>query len=494
MDNSKPIISNSLEENIKTIQNIFQKDDTLQIRRVENQYNGIKYCIFFIFGMADSLVINENILKPILDNKVLVDDSDHISYLASNVLDTSQANIIKDIDDVLNELLMGNTILFTENCNQSIALSSIGWKKRNIEEPPTERVLRGPREGFTEDLTTNLSMIRRKIQTKELKFQFMTVGERTNTKVCLCYINGLAKEEILNTVISKIEDISIDGILDIKYLQESLDENPFSIFEITMSTEKPDIVAGRILEGRIAVLVNGSPIVMTLPSLFIEHMMASDDYYLNYHMASIGRLLRIFGFLLTISVPAVYLSLISFHQEMVPTPLLISIYSSRAGVPFPTFLELFLLLLTFEVLREAGVRVPGPIGQSISIVGALVLGTAAVDASFVSAPMIIVVGITAITSLLIPSLAGVVIILRFFLLMLSSLLGIYGYIFGMLVIVIHLFSLRSFGVPYMNTLTSFRMQTIKDTYIRAPLWYMRYRPKFLSKDSKRQTIGGKGDE
>ena len=494
MDNSIPIVSISLEENIKTIQNLFQKDDTLQIRRIENQYTGIKYCIFFISGMVDNTIINDNIIKPILNNKVLLDDTDHISYLASNILSNSRAEIIKNIDDVLNELLIGNTILFAENCNKSIALSSIGWEKRNIEEPPTERVLRGPREGFTEDLTTNLSMIRRKVQTKDLKFQFMTVGERTKTKICVCYINGLAKEEILNTVISKIEDISIDGILDIKYLQESLDENPFSIFEITMSTEKPDIVAGRILEGRIAVLVNGSPIVMTLPSLFIEHMMASDDYYLNYHMASIGRLLRIFGFLLTISVPAVYLSLISFHQEMVPTPLLISIYSSRAGVPFPTFLELFLLLITFEVLREAGVRVPGPIGQSISIVGVLVLGTAAVDASFVSAPMIIIVGLTAITSLLIPSLGGVVIMVRFFLLLLSGLLGIYGYIFGMLTIVIHLFTLRSFGVPYMNTLTSFRMQTIKDTYIRAPLWYMRYRPKFLSKDPKRQTIGGKGDE
>lgn len=484
----------SIEENTKLIKGIFNNDDTLKFRRFENTYNGLKCCIFFFVGMVDTNSINEKILRPILSSKILLDDIDQISYLSSQVLLSDTVTTSINLEEIVNGLLSGDTVLFVENNSKSIIINTKGWEKRSIEEPPTERILRGPREGFTESLITNLTLIRRKIQTKDLKFHIMSIGERTNTDVCVCYVEGLAKEEIINTVKDKIKNISIDGIFDVKYIQEFIDENPFSIFETTGNTEKPDIAAGKLLEGRILILVNGSPIVMTLPSLFIEHMMASDDYYLNYQFASIGRIIRILGFILTISVPALYLSLISFHQEMVPTPLLLSIYTSRKGVPFPTFLELFVLLTVFEALREAGARVPGPIGQSISIVGALVLGSAAVEARFVSAPMIIIVGLTAITSLLIPSLSSVIIILRLFLLMLSALLGIYGYIFGMMGIIIHLFSLRSYGVPYMGNLTSIRMQSIKDTYIRAPLWYMRYRPKFMSKDSKRGTIGGKGDE
>lgn len=488
------ILTESIDENIKLIQDIFDKDDTLKLRKFQNQYSGIKYSIFFINGMIDSSLINDNILKPILNNRALPEDEDHLSYLESNILLTDMLTQASKIEDIINGLLIGDTVLLVDNQPKSIIINTRGWKSRNIEEPPTERVLRGPREGFTETLITNLSLIRRKIQSKDLKFHFMTLGERTNTQICICYINGLAHEEILNTVISKIENISIDGIFDIKYIQEFIDENPFSIFETTSNTEKPDIAAGKLLEGRILILVNGSPIVMTLPSLFIEHMMASDDYYLNYFYASIGRMLRIWGFIASISIPALYLSLITFHQEMLPTPLIISIYTARQGVPFPTFLELFILLTVFEGLREAGARVPGPIGQSISIVGALVLGSAAVEARFVSAPMIIIVGITAITGLVIPSLSSVIIILRAVLLFLSAMLGIYGYIFGMLALIIHLFTLRSYGIPFMDNLTSLKLQTIKDTAIRAPFWYMIYRPKFMSKDSKRGTIGGKGDE
>ncbi|WFA08630.1 spore germination protein [Tissierella sp. Yu-01] len=493
-DLNNSILYSSIEENIKLIKNIFNNDDTLQLRRFENTYNGMKCCIFFIVGMVDTSSINENILRPILSTKILLDDIDHISYLASQVLLSDTVTVSSNLDDVVNGILIGDTVLFVENHPRAIVINTKGWEKRNIEEPPTEKILRGPREGFTESLTTNLTLIRRKIQSKDLKFKFLTVGSRTNTKVCICYIEGLAKDEIINTVTEKIRNISIDGIYDIKYIQEFIDENPFSIFETTSNTEKPDIAAGKLLEGRIVILVNGSPIVATLPSLFIEHMMAGDDYYLNYFFASIGRMIRIWGFILTISVPALYLSLISFHQEIVPTPLLLSIYTARKGVPFPTFFELCILLAVFEVLREAGARVPDPIGQSISIVGALVLGSAAVEARFVSAPMIIIVGITAITSLLISPITSVVIILRAYLLLLSALLGIYGYILGMISIVIHLFSLRSYGIPYMDNLTSIKMQSLKDTFIRAPLWYMRYRPKFMSKDSKRENLGGKGDE
>lgn len=487
-------LTSSLDENIKIVEEIFKNDNTINLRMFQNQYNGLKGCIFFIEDMIDIMVINEHILKPILESKILLEDRDYITYLSTQVILSSTLKCSSSIEDLVDAIVSGDTILIVEGCSQFIIVSTRAWKARAVEEPNSEKVLRGPKEGFTESLTTNLTLIRRKIRSKDLKFQYMTVGERTRTKVCICYIDGLVKEEILNKIIDKIGNIYIDGVVDIKFIEEFIDDNPFSLFETSNSSEKPDVVSGKILEGRVAVLVDGSPSVMTAPSLFIESFMAGDDYYINYYYASLGRILRSLGFIATISIPALYLSLVAFHQGTLPTPLLITIYASRVGVPFPSFLELMILLAVFEVLREAGTRAPGTVGQAISIVGVLVLGTAAVDARLVSAPMIIIVGVSSITGLMLPNITATLSYLRLGLLLLSSILGIYGYIFGMLALMIHLFSLRSCGVPFMGNLSSFHMQSIKDTILRAPAWYMRYRPKFMSKDPKRGSIGGKGDE
>lgn len=488
-------LTNSLDENIKMIQEIFSNDKSVDIRMFQNQYNGLKGCIFFIDNMVDPTIVNEHVLKPILESKVLLDDmEDYITYISTHIIVSSTLKISSSMENIVDAIVYGDTVLIVEGCSQVIIVSSKGWETRNIIEPESERVLRGPREGFIESLADNLTMIRRKIRSKDLKFHHITVGERTRTKVCVCYIDGLVHDEILNNIICKIENIYIDGVLDVKYIGEFIDDNPFSLFETNNFTEKPDVVSGMILEGRVAILVDGSPSVITTPSLFIEVFAASDDYAVNYYYASMGRILRIIAFIASTSIPALYLILVTFHQGTLPTHLLITIYGARVGVPFPSFLELIILIVVFEVLREAGARAPGPVSQALSIVGVLVLGTAAVDARLVSAPMIIIVGISAITELMLPNITGSLTILRIGLLLISSLLGFYGYIFGVLAIIIHLFSLRSCGVPFMNSLTSFHMQSMKDTVIRAPAWYMRYRPKFMSKDFKRGSIGGKGDE
>lgn len=487
-------LTSSLDDNIKMVNEIFNEDSTLSLRIFQNQYNGLKGCIFFIDDMVDTKIINDHVLKPILESKILLDDIDLISYLSTQIIISSTLKCSSSIVDLVDAIVSGDTVLFVESCSQFIIISTRAWKARSVEEPSGEKVLKGPKEGFTESLTTNLTLIRRKIRSKDLKFHYMTVGERTRTTVCIAYMDGLVHDEILNNIIDKIANIYIDGVVDVQYIGEFIDDNPFSLFETTHSTERPDIASARMLEGRLVILVDGSPSVMTAPALFMESFMASDDYYINYYYASLGRILRAIGFIATISIPALYLSLVTFHQKMIPTRLLITIYVARVGVPFPSFLELIILLAVFEVLREAGTRAPGSVGQAISIVGVLVLGTAAVDARLVSAPMIIIVGISSITGLMLPNITGTLSFLRLGLLLLSSILGIYGYIFGMLALIVHLFSLRSCGVPFMGNLTSFRMQSIKDTVIRTPAWYMRYRPKFMSKDSKRGSIGGKGDE
>lgn len=493
-NSNKYSLTTSLDDNIKILQEIFNNDPSINLRRFQNQYNGLKGCLLFVEDMVDPSIINEYILRPILESNTLLDDTDYIEYLSSHIIISSTLKKSTFMDDIVDSIVSGDTILILEGYSQVIIVSSKGWKTRAIEEPNSERVLRGPKEGFTESLSTNLSMLRRKIRTKDLKFHYITVGERTRTKVCVSYIDGLVHEEILNRVIDKIDNIYIDSILDIKYIQEFIDDNPFSIFETSNITEKPDVVSGKILEGRVAVFVDGSPSVMTAPTLFIENFIADDDYYVNYYYASIARMLRIYGFIASISIPALYLALVAFHQGTIQTPLLITIYASRVGVPFPSIVELLILLFVFEVLREAGTRAPGTVGQAISIVGVLVLGTAAVDARLVSAPMIIIVGVSSITGLMLPNITGVLTLLRTVLLLLTSVMGIYGYIFGILALLIHLFSLRSCGIPFMGNLTSLRMQSIKDTIVRTPAWYMRYRPKFMSKDSKRGSIGGKHDE
>ncbi len=487
-------LTKSLDKNIKMIQEIFYKDECINTRIFQNQYNGIKGCIFFIDDMTDSTIIDEYIIRPVLENRATPNIKNYITYLCEQIITSNSQRICSSMDNIVSAIVYGDTVLMIEGYSEVIIISSKGWDKRSITEPSSEKVLRGPREGFIESLAVNMTLIRRKIRSRDLKFHRVTVGERTRTEVCICYIDGLVHEDILNYIINKIENIYVDSILDVKYIGEFIDDNPFSLFETNNFTERPDVVMGRILEGRVAILVDGSPSVMTTPSLFAEIFMSNDDYYLSYYYSSIRRILRISGFIITISIPALYLALVTFHQGTLPTNLLVAIYAARTGVPFPSILELIILIIIFEILREAGTRAPGSVSQSLSIVGALVLGTAAVDARLVSAPMIIIVGIAAITGLMLPNVSGILTILRAFLLVLSSILGIYGYIFGILAIVIHLFTLRSCGIPFMSGLDTFNMQYIKDTFIRAPGWYMRSRPKFMSKDFKRGSIGGKGDE
>lgn len=495
MENLKKYsLTNSLDKNIKMIQGIFKNDENIDLRMFQNQYNDIKGCIFFINTMVDTATVDEYILKPVLDNKALPSSTDHITYLSTQVIVSNTLKISSSMEEIIDAIIYGNTVLIAEGCAQVIIISSQGWQIRDITEPEGEKALKGPREGFLESLDINLTMIRRKIRSKDLRFHHMAVGERTRTDVCVCYMDGLVCEEILNRVIRKIENIYIDGVFDSKYIGEFISDEPFSIFETGHFTEKPDTVAAMILEGRVAILVDGSPSVITMPSLFIETFIAGDDYNLNYYYASMRRLLRIIGFVITISLPALYLALVAFHQNTLPTDLLVTIYAAREGVPFPTVLELIVLVIMFEVLIEAGTRAPSGIGQALSIVGVLVLGTAAVDARLVSAPTIIIVGAAAIMELMLPEITGPLAILRVGLLILSSLLGLYGYMFGILALLIHLFSLRSLGIPYMESLASLRPQSIKDTFIRLPAWYMRYRPKFMSKDYKRGSIGGKGDD
>jgi spore germination protein KA len=521
-DLSKIELRNSLDENIKMLKDILKNDTTIIYREIvtrtkvrtntnqntnanakeqtdehahahaqihsqsQSQTKDYMKCILvYIDGMTNNQFISQNIIKPLLLMEISCAPSNGIiDLLMSQVLFTGDNKKVTNVEEIISGIIYGNAVLFIDGCNEAIFINTIGWEKRSISEPQAETIVRGPREGFTESMTLNLSLLRRRVVNPDLKFEFTEIGKQTKTKICICYIQGIAQQKILKELYQRLNKIDIDGILDSGYIEEMIKDAPYSPFRTITNTERPDVVIGKLLEGRFAVICDGSPVVLTLPSIFAELFQSNEDYYDNFLYSSLIRLLRWLCFFLGTSVPAIYLSLVNFHQEVIPTPLLLSIYSARKGVPFPTIVESIGMIMIFEILKEAGLRMPKYIGQAISIVGALVLGDAAVNAKLVSAPIVITTAITGIASIMLPQALGILEI-RMILLVMSSFLGLYGYIFGVMGVVLHMMSIRSFGIPYMLDVPAFSAQDIKDTAIRAPLWNMRLRPKLFSKKVKR---------
>ncbi|MGI5979559.1 MAG: spore germination protein, partial [Oscillospiraceae bacterium] len=426
------VLTSSLEENVALIKQIFARDATVIERRVENRLRPkARCCLFFIDGMANNQIIDEYIVKPIVDSTTLGLKDNPIEALSRDVLVANDVRRVRAVEELVKSLIAGDTLVFAEGSSEGLVVSTKGYETRAVTEPDSEKALRGPREGFTESILVNLSLLRRKLRTPDLKMEFKTIGTRSNTRVCICYLESLTDPALLEELERRLDQIEIDGILDSNYISELIKDAPASPFKTIGSTERPDVVAGKLLEGRIALILDGTPMALTLPYLFIETFQANDDYYLNCYFASISRILRIFGFLMTVSIPAVYIAFVTFHREMIPTDLALSVMEARQGVPFPTALECFLMLIIFEIIRETGVRMPSNIGQALSIVGALVVGQAAVEAKLVSAPMVIVVATTAITGLINPKVKGAAILFRFIALFAASFLGLFGYAFAM---------------------------------------------------------------
>ncbi|MEA4896216.1 MAG: spore germination protein [Oscillospiraceae bacterium] len=477
-----------LEKNIELMRALFSENDSLIIRQFENRKReNVRCCIFFFDGMVDSSTVDEYVILPIMESTALTKGEDGADVIISRVIATNDAQKTRDINKLAQDIMRGDTVLFADGCDSAVVISSKSWKTRSITEPDAERALRGPREGFNEALLINLSMLRRKLLTPDLKIRFRTLGTRTNTKVCVCWLGSLVDEKLMTELNKRLDAINIDGVLDTNYISELIKDNPMSPFKTVGTSERPDVVAAKLLEGRVAILLDGSPVVLTVPYIFIENFQSADDYYLNFYFASIGRFLRIFGFFLSVSVPAIYVAFITFHREMIPTTLSLSIMQARQGVPFPTVLECVIMLVVFEIIRETGIRMPSNIGQALSIVGALVIGQAAVDAKFISAPMVIIVAITAITGLINPKMKGATILLRFLCLFAAAFLGLYGYAFIIIAMLMHLFSMESFGTDYTSQITSYKFAEIKDNVFRAPWKLMKTRPVFEQRDIVRKS-------
>lgn len=481
----------SLEENVQRIKREFKDSETLVTRSFENRHNpSVRCAILYTDGMVNNLLINEYIIRPVLDFACPVATACVLSFLLDKVLEINEAKKTADSKDILEAIVYGDTVLLAQGCDEALVLNTKGWPIRSVSEPDGEKVLQGPREGFTEGLLTNLAMLRRKVKTPDLKFKYRAFGQETKTKACICWIGRLAKQEVLDELERRLDKFDQDGALDVNYLAEYIKDNPMSVIKTIGSTERPDVVAGKLLEGRVAVFLDGTPQVLTLPYLFIENFQSSEDYYINFWYSSVTRFLRVAAFLLTIMIPGFYVALVTTQHEILPTPLLLSIAVARQGVPIPTIVEALVMIFMFEVLKEAGIRMSSGIGQALSIVGALVVGQAAVEAKIVSAPMIIVVAATGITGLLLPRLTTAVTLLRTLFILVCTILGVFGLVLGMMGLLVYLVEMRSFGIPVFHN-PSFKLQRHIDTFIRAPWWMMDTRPTGMSNDKWRRAGRGR---
>lgn len=476
-------LSDNLEKNLDTLKGIIGNSSDIIIRKFSfRSKKNIKAALIFIDGLIDKNLVNENILKPLMFNANYMYDEeiDNIQYVESTLLSVGEIEKISLVNKIIDSYLSGDTILLLDGSTDALVINLHGWKTRSIDEPKTESVVRGPREGFTETLRINTALLRRKIKDTNLMFESVKLGVRTKTDVSIVYINDLANPKLIEEIRRRLNRINTDAILESGYIEQFIEDAPFSIFSTVANSEKPDKVAAKLLEGRAAIMVDGTPIVLTVPMVFIESFQSAEDYYSRPFFASVIRMLRFMAYFINILAPALYVALSTFHQELIPTPLLLSMVAAHEGVPFPAVLEAILMITAFEILREAGVRLPRPIGQAVSIVGALVIGESAVSAGLVGASMVVVVAITAVSSFVVPAQTDSGAIIRFVLLLLGAFMGGYGIAMGLFAIFIHMASLRSFGTPYLSPLAPVNASGMKDTFVRAPIWTMLKRPKDIA--------------
>lgn len=493
LDQQHPV-SSDLQHNISYIKGLFQANSDFVFRSFSIGKNReIDAFLVAIDGMHDKTMVNENILKPLMNlNFDEIEGIDLLTYVEKSVLTMSSVNKESSMEKSIAQLMKGDPLLFIDGLNHIYVLGARAWEMRSIDEPVTEVTVRGPREGFTETLRTNTSMLRRKIHHPKLQIEQMVLGEMSQTDIVIAYIDGIVSPEIVAEVKERLQRIQIDAVLDSGYVEEFINDAPLSIFPTISNTERPDVVAARLLEGRVAIFIDGSTTVLTVPHLMLESFQYAEDYYLRPYYVSLLRLLRVLGFLVSTLLPASYVAFENFHKEIFPTELLISLAASREGVPFPLLIEVLIMLVVYEWLKEAGVRMPRPVGSAVAIVGALVIGEAAVNAGIVAAPTVIMISLSAITGFLIRGLSEVATLLRFLYLIAGGIFGLYGIMLVISVLLLHLASLRSFGVPHMAPVFPITWREWKDSIIRAPLWTLDQRPESLRTTNEiRQADGQK---
>ncbi|BBH18843.1 spore germination protein [Paenibacillus baekrokdamisoli] len=485
------LIDKDLTQTLAHLHHFFSDTPDLIIRKLHIKQTGEQAILTYLDGLTDKTSINQDVLRPL--------QFEAGSGIAGSELIITIGNIVpKSIwPQIEMSIFNGNSMLFVEGRTEAYSLDTRGWPQRAIEDPQLEPSLKGAHQGFLETGEQNIALIRRYIPNRELKIKRLTVGQRGHTLVSILYLEDVVNPLLLQRLEERINQINVDVIINTGELAEFIEDNPFSLFPQFISTERPDAAASQILQGRCVVVVDRSPSVLVAPVTFMSFFQSIDDYSMRWSIATFLRLLRISAFFIAVFLPAIYISIISYHYEIIPLKLLHTLGDSRGQVPFPPFVEAVLMEITLEMLREAGVRLPAPVGQTVGIVGGIVIGQAVVQAGLISNVMVIVVSFTAISSFILPNydMVAAVRLLRFMLMALAAMFGFVGVIIGFMIMIGHLISLQSLGSPYGSPLAPVRYADWKDTLVRIPLWLMNKRPLSTTPlQYKRQGIPNKKEE
>lgn len=460
------------------IKAVFQH--TADFKELEFKRDNITLLFCFLETLISEEKFKEYLLIPLLleDFKGIPDE-----------LESLNGKKVDNPEKLISGILNGGNVLFLYERDEAWLFSFPKDLQRSIQEPVNEGVVRGPHDGFVENLDTNISQLRLRIKSPELTVNYHELGDKTKTKTAVIYMKGIADEEIVNEVERRLSYISTDMVLSPGYIEEFIEDDPFSLFPQLINTERPDRAVANLMEGRIIIIGEGSPTALILPVTFFAFYQSSDDYNSRWIPSTFIRMLRYVSFLIAITLPAFYIAIIAYHLEVIPHELILPLKGSVEGIPYPPLLEAFFMEITIELIREAGIRLPKPIGQTIGIVGGLVIGDAVVSAGLISNIMIVIVALTAISAFVVPSneMSTTVRLIRFPLMVLAAILGFVGLTFGLIFVFIKLCKLESFGVPYFSPLAPLQVRDLKDTFLRLPLWKMDERPRnSLAVNIKRQ--------
>ena len=432
----------------------------------------------YLKSMVDNLLFSQSIYLPLEK----FEGDLNATILTNKVIQCNDVRQIQE-SEVVDCILKGGVVLIFQN-GDYLNVDIQKFPSRIPSEPPTSPVIQGPREGFVEDIKTNMTLLRRSIRSKDLVLKSFFVGKYSNTQVVVAYIDGIADKSIVDKVCQKIKKISIDGIIDSFYVLSFLQDRPNSLFKQIGNTEKPDVVSAKMLEGKVAIIVDNSPIVLTVPFVIFEELQNSNDYYTNHHYSSLVRVIRMLGMLIAIISPGLYLALELYHYNLLPLNFLITIADTAQGLPFTPFLEILFIFLLFQVLYEVSLRLPSYLGLATSIVGALILGDTGVKAGLISPPGVIIVALAKIALYTIPEQASQVSVLQVIFIILGGSLGLGGLVAGMVYFVNYLNTLDSFGTPYLAPYSPRVPEDLKDGVFKSPINDMKTRPKTFKNKNK----------
>lgn len=466
-------VTGHIEDTVNSIKNIIGESDDI-IQRDFLIGKKVKATLFFVDGLCDSNSIEEDVIRPLIyfvNEEEFKKQENYFDYLKNEVVTLTEIKKENSLEKAILPLLSGETLLIVDGFKEMILFETRQFNERNISEPESEIVVRGPRDGFVETLHTNVLQIRKRIRDPNLTVQFGSLGRRSKSDIAILYIKGIANSKYIEEIRYRISCIDNDQVVDTGTLEQLIEDNVLSIFPQMLRTERVDKTVSALMGGQIVVFHDGSPFSLMAPVTFHMLFRSPEDYYDRWQIGSLVRFLRYIAAAIATFLPALYIAMTSYHHGMIPTTLALSIAGSREGVPFPAFIEAMVMEGTLELLREAGVRLPRSVGQTIGIVGGLVIGDAAVRAGIVSPIMVIVVAITAIASFALPAynLSIALRIIRFIFMIFASIFGLYGIVIAYIILNIHLVGLKSFGTYYTTPFAPYKFSEWKDLIIRAPI-------------------------